>query len=148
MYVKNIYLFICMDVWELSWWLSSKSSFAMPKMLETQVLSLGWEDPLEEGMITHCSILAWRIPCTEEPDRLCGSAASAAAKSLQSTSDSMRPHRGQRLRPWDSPGRNTGVGCHFLLPMWVYRVPKSWVWLKRLSTHTHTSIGMSVYVYM
>ena len=33
-----------------------------PAMQETQIRSLGWEDPLEEGMITHCSILAWRIP--------------------------------------------------------------------------------------
>ena len=32
-----------------------------------QVQSLGWEDPLEEGMATHSSILAWRIPWTEEP---------------------------------------------------------------------------------
>ena len=32
--------------------------------------SLGWEDLLEEGMATHSSILAWRIPWTEEPDRL------------------------------------------------------------------------------
>ena len=32
-----------------------------------QVRSLGWEDPLEEGMATHSSILAWRIPWTEEP---------------------------------------------------------------------------------
>ena len=31
------------------------------------VLSLSWEDPLEEGMATHSSILAWRIPWTEEP---------------------------------------------------------------------------------
>ena len=31
-------------------------------MQETWVLSLGWEDPLEEGMVTHSSILAWRIP--------------------------------------------------------------------------------------
>ena len=31
---------------------------------------LGWEDPLEEGMATHSSILAWRIPWTEEPGRL------------------------------------------------------------------------------
>ena len=30
---------------------------------------LGWEDPLEEGMATHCSIPAWRIPWTEEPGR-------------------------------------------------------------------------------
>ena len=32
-----------------------------------QVRSLGWEDPLEEGMATHSSIFAWRIPWTEEP---------------------------------------------------------------------------------
>ena len=35
-------------------------------MQETQVLSLDWEDPLEEGMATASSILAWRIPWTEE----------------------------------------------------------------------------------
>ena len=34
----------------------------LPAMLETQVPSLGWEDPLEKGMATHSSILAWRIP--------------------------------------------------------------------------------------
>ena len=39
-------------------------------MQETQVQSLGQEDPLEEGMATHSSILAWRIPWTEEPDQL------------------------------------------------------------------------------
>ena len=37
-------------------------------MRETWVQSLGWEDPLEEGMATYSSILAWRIPWTEEPD--------------------------------------------------------------------------------
>ena len=37
---------------------------------ETWVQSLGQEDPLEEGMATHSSILAWRIPWTEEPGRL------------------------------------------------------------------------------
>ena len=39
-------------------------------MQETQVWLLGWEDPLEKGMATLSSILAWRIPWTEEPDRL------------------------------------------------------------------------------
>ena len=42
-------------------------------MWEMQVMRvryLGWEDPLEEEMATHSSILAWRIPWTEEPDRL------------------------------------------------------------------------------
>ena len=37
---------------------------------EIQVQSLGWEDPLEEGMATHSSILAWRIPWIEEPSGL------------------------------------------------------------------------------
>ena len=41
-----------------------------PVMQETWVQSLGWEDPLEEDMATHSSILAWRIPWTEEPSRL------------------------------------------------------------------------------
>ena len=36
-------------------------------MWDTQVPSQGWEDPLEKGMATHSSILAWRIPWTEEP---------------------------------------------------------------------------------
>ena len=39
-------------------------------MQETQVPSLGQEDPLEEGMTTHSSILTWRISWTEEPGRL------------------------------------------------------------------------------
>ena len=41
-----------------------------PAMWETWVQSLGWENPLEEGMATHFSILAWRIPWTEEPGEL------------------------------------------------------------------------------
>ena len=40
---------------------------AVQKPQETQVLSLGWEDPLVAGMATHSSILAGRIPWTEEP---------------------------------------------------------------------------------
>ena len=39
----------------------------LPAMKETKVLPLGREDPLEKGMATHSSILAWRIPWTEEP---------------------------------------------------------------------------------
>ena len=44
-----------------------KNLRAMP---ETRVQSLGWEDPLGKGMATHFSILAWRIPWTEEAGRL------------------------------------------------------------------------------
>ena len=55
------------------WWLGfpggsdGKESTAVQ---ETWLRSLGWEDPLEEGMATHSSILTWRIPWTEEPGGL------------------------------------------------------------------------------
>ena len=42
----------------------------LPVMWETWVQSWGWEDPLEKEMATHSSILAWRIPWTEEPGGL------------------------------------------------------------------------------
>ena len=56
-------------------WIDSVSLVAqtvknLPAMQETQVQSLGQKDPLEEGMATHSSILAWRIPWTEEPGGL------------------------------------------------------------------------------
>ena len=47
-----------------------KNPPAMQETQGTRVQSLGWEDPLEEGMATHSSILVWRIPWTEEPGRL------------------------------------------------------------------------------
>ena len=43
---------------------------SLPAMWETQVQTLGWEDPLEKGMAIHSSILAWKIPGTEECGRL------------------------------------------------------------------------------
>ena len=42
----------------------------VPAIWETQVRSLGWEDPLEKEITTHFTILAWRIPWTEEPGRV------------------------------------------------------------------------------
>ena len=42
----------------------------LPAVQETQVRSLGWEDPLEKEMVSHSSILAWRIPWTEETGKL------------------------------------------------------------------------------
>ena len=56
----NIYLFI----------LVAQSVKNLPAMQETEVQSLGWEDPLEKGMAIHSSILVWRIPWTEEPGGL------------------------------------------------------------------------------
>ena len=42
----------------------------LPAMQETQVQSLGWEDPLEKGMAIHSTILPWTIPCTKKPGEL------------------------------------------------------------------------------
>ena len=47
-----------------------KNPLPIQEMLETQIQSLGWEDPLKEEMATRSSILAWRIPWTEEPGGL------------------------------------------------------------------------------
>ena len=47
-----------------------KNPPAMQEMQEVQVRFLGWEDPLEKEMATHSSILAWKIPCSEEPGGL------------------------------------------------------------------------------
>ena len=55
-----------------------------PAMQETQVQSLGGEDPLEKEMATHSSILAWRIPWTEEPG---GATVHGVAKSWTQLSD-------------------------------------------------------------
>ena len=60
----------------LSMVLSGKTSLVaqmvkhLPKMRETRVQSLGWEDLLQKEMATHSSILAWKTPWTEELDRL------------------------------------------------------------------------------
>ena len=55
----------------------------LPAMKGTWVPSLGWEDPLEEGLATHSNVLAWRIPWTEEPGRV----QSMGAKSWTRLSD-------------------------------------------------------------
>ena len=53
----------------LPWWCQwYRACLPTPEIEETQFRSLGWEDPLEEGMATRSSILAWRIPRREEPD--------------------------------------------------------------------------------
>ena len=54
---------------KLTHWASlvARSVNHLPAMQETRVRFLGWEDPLEKGTVIHSSILAWRIPWTEEP---------------------------------------------------------------------------------
>ena len=57
-------LFVVLLLFEL---LVAQSVKHLPAMQETQVQSLGWKDPLEKEKATHYSILAWKIPWTEEP---------------------------------------------------------------------------------
>ena len=109
----------------------------LPAMQETLVRFLGWEDPLEEGMATHSSIFAWRIPWTEKPGRLqsvrlqrIGHNWSTAFQVnsegtwsyicvfsvIQSCSTLCNPLGLQPTRllcPWDFPGKNTAMGCPF-----------------------------------
>ena len=54
----------------IAMYLVSQKVKNLPKMQESQVQSLGWEDTLEKEMANHSSILAWRIPWIEEPGRL------------------------------------------------------------------------------
>ena len=67
-----IYIYICMYVYTHTHTGFSGGSAEknLPTMQEMQVRSLGWEDPLEKEMATHSSIIAWRIPWTEEPSKL------------------------------------------------------------------------------
>ena len=118
------------------WWLSGKES---PAMQETWVRSLGWEDPLEKEVATHFSILPGKfhgqrsLACCSpwgckrviyDFAKLNSKCCALLSISLEGCcccsvasvmSDSVRPHRRQATRlpcPWDSPGKNTGVGCH------------------------------------
>ena len=131
----------------------------LPAVWETQIRSLGGEDPLEKEMATHSSILAWRIPWREEPGRLQSMGSQRVGHNWATflslswpsnpttghthwgnqnwkrhvypnvycccccyvtsvMSNSVRSRRRQTTRlprPWNSPGKNTGVGSHSLL---------------------------------
>ena len=87
--------------------------------------SLAWKNPLEEGIATHSSLLAWRIPWTEEPGGL-QSIGSQRVGRHRSSLACMRVWKWKSLShvwlcdpmgcsPWTSPGQNTGVGSLFLL---------------------------------
>ena len=69
---ESVYMEIstCCKPGELVGFLGGSVVKNLPAIRETQVQSLSWEDPLEKGMATHSSILAWRIPRAEEPGGL------------------------------------------------------------------------------
>ena len=69
---KFVFIYIIIYILFYKTWASLVAQMVkrLPTMQETRVRSLGQEDPLEKEMATHSSILAWRIPWTEEPGRL------------------------------------------------------------------------------
>ena len=69
LFLLKSYIHIHMGLPRWHWW--SRTQMPMQETQEAQVWSLDWEDPLEEGMAIHSSILAWKIPWTEEPAGLC-----------------------------------------------------------------------------
>ena len=78
-----------------------KNSPAMQEPQETRVQSLGQEDPLEKGMATHSSTLAWKIPRTEEPGGLQSMGCTESAQ-LKRLSTHARTEKVQALgRPFD-----------------------------------------------
>ena len=63
-----MYIYVCVHIYTYIWAsLVAQMVKNLPAMQEIQVQSLGQEVPLEKGMATHSSILAWRIPRMEEP---------------------------------------------------------------------------------
>ena len=101
----------------LPWWLR----IHQPAMRETWVWSLGWEDPLQEGMATHSSILAWRIPMDREA---WGAAVHGVTKSRTRLSTQ---HRGQHRPLW------------FMLNWWSKHLP--WNPEKSCITQTRKKLG-------
>ena len=118
----------------LPWWLSIKN---MPAKQETQVWSLGWEDPLEKEMATHSVIRVWDISWTEELGRLWSMGLQRVGYDLATNfhffhfilpvkEDVYMQAKSLQLClfatlwtvsllcPWGAPGKNTGVGCHCL----------------------------------
>ena len=67
----------------------------LPAVQETQVQSMDQEDPMEEEMATHLSILAWKIPRTEEPGRL-QSMGSQESRHFSDSTTTIRQHGGSR----------------------------------------------------
>ena len=132
---------------------------SLTAMQETWVWSLGWEDPLEKEMVTHSSILAWRIPWTENPGGLQSMGSQRVGHSWATSprgflvgtmgkeSACNSGHRQMQVWSLGSPGKwheNSFQYSCLENPMdigswWatVHRVTKGWGWLKRLNTVTH-----------
>ena len=102
----------------------------LPPNAGDQVRSLGWKDPLEKEIVTHSSILAWRIPWTKKPGRL-QSMWSQRVGHNWVTSLSLSRSEYCSHCSWGSQGKNTEVVCHSLL-QWTTFCQTSPPWAARL----------------
>ena len=95
----------------------------LPAMRETWVQSLGWEDPLEKDMATHSSILAWRIPWTEEPDGL------QSMESQRDGHDWATSHTHGMINIWGITKLFPKVAaqCHILTSNILHMLPHLWL---------------------
>ena len=116
-------------------------------MQETWVRSLAWEDPLEKGMATQSSTLAWKIPGTEEPGRLQFMGSQRVGQDW-ATSLSLLTFMHWR-RKWQPtpvflPGEARGRGAWWAA---VYGVAQSRTWLKWLSSSSSSSSFLHKWFY-
>ena len=90
-----------------------------PAMQETWIWSLGWEDPLEKGMAAHSSILAWKIPWTEEP---------SSQQSMGSQSQTQLSYHPFPFQTVDFRGGAWYVihSCSYLCLSWYFRWNGNW----------------------
>ena len=100
----------------------------LPAVLETWVLALGWDDPLEKEMSTHSSILAWKIPWTEEPGRLQSMRLQRVGHDWVTSISFLSWHllfgwgRVTNLCHWVERGRNRSDVCH----LWMKALNHWW----------------------
>ena len=87
-----------------------KNLLAVQQLQELWVWSLGWEDPLEEGMATHSSILAWRIPWTEEPGGLQSMGSQRVRRGWSDAAHTAK-HGGRISKTWVSPCPGRWLPC-------------------------------------
>ena len=122
----RVYVCVCVYTHSMEWasqvaqWVKNP-----PAMQEMQVQSLGWEDPLEEGMATHSSILAWKIPWREEPGRL---------QSIVNWSNLAHTHTGEEA----SRCYRSGPPLALQLNKWKSSVVKPDIFISLLHSHSTT----------
>ena len=93
-----------------------------PAVWETWVRSLGGEDPLEEGMATHSSIVAWRIPWTEEPGGLDTTERVSTAQSILLSRHPQCATRKARSKPWPSPFPGVSSNLHKVCSVYLWEI--------------------------